>query len=349
MRIALISRAEETHQLLRRAARAQGAEVCCWLKQVEGALARFSRDPPDLLVLEVGAIGGGALQATRLFAERVTSPVLLVAHAGGQRMEEVAECLAAGATDVAVLPSAPTAEDGAHVDALAAKIRTMQRLSRSQPPAAIPSVLQRVGARRRRPLLVAIGASTGGPQALAEILTLLPKPCPAAIVVAIHMGEAFVPELASWLSATTGIRAQVAQRGQRPEAGRVCIAGTDDHLVMRADGSLDYTRQPIDAPYRPSIDVLFESLAAQYRDSGVAVLLTGMGRDGASGMLSLRRRGWSTIAQDETTSTVYGMPRAAAEIGAASSILGPEGICAAISAAIDERAGRVLHAFDSSH
>jgi len=340
VRIALISDSARTLELLRRAALAKGAEVCGRFGQAESAIARFSEDPPDLFVVEVGAIDGGALRAMRLLAARVTSPVLLAVHAVHPRMDEVAECLSAGAVDVAVLPSA---EDRAQVDALAGKIRTMQRLSRA--PRDPGTSRREVGSvSRSGALLVAIGGSTGGPQALAEVLTRLLKPCPAAILVAIHIDKAFVPELASWLSAATGIRVDVAERGQWPEAGRVRIAGTDDHLVMRADGSLDYARDPVDAPHRPSIDALFESIATHHRDPGVAVLLTGMGRDGASGMLSLRRRGWVTIAQDETTSLVYGMPKAAAEIGAASSILALDRICPAIAAAISERSRRSEHA-----
>lgn len=106
-----------------------------------------------------------------------------------------------------------------------------------------------------------------------------------------------------------------------PRAGEVLIAGTNDHLSMISGGSFRYTAEPADTPYRPSVDVLFSTLAAHWKKPGVAVLLTGMGRDGAKGLLSLKEQGWHTIAQDEKTSVVYGMPAAAAEKGAALRIL----------------------------
>ena len=109
------------------------------------------------------------------------------------------------------------------------------------------------------------------------------------------------------------------------------MAGTDDHLVMRPDGTLVYTREPVDNPFRPSVDVLFQSLARHWRRPSVAVLLTGIGRDGAEGLLELRRAGWHTIAQDQTTSVVYGMPQAARQIGAAMEILPVHAIADAVT------------------
>jgi chemotaxis response regulator CheB len=99
------------------------------------------------------------------------------------------------------------------------------------------------------------------------------------------------------------------------------VAATNDHLVLRQNRKFDYTREPADSPYRPSADILFSSLAAHWPRPSVAVVLTGIGRDGAQGLLELRNAGWHTIAQDEASSVVYGMPQAAAEVGAAAEIL----------------------------
>ena len=103
----------------------------------------------------------------------------------------------------------------------------------------------------------------------------------------------------------------------------VLVAMSNDHLVIRSDGRFAYQKEPIEEPYRPSVDVFFHSLVSHWRDPGVAVLLTGMGRDGGKGMLALRRAGWHTIAQDEATSVVWGMPGAAAAAGAERIGLGP--------------------------
>jgi two-component system, chemotaxis family, response regulator WspF len=115
-----------------------------------------------------------------------------------------------------------------------------------------------------------------------------------------------------------------------PEANTIYIAGTNDHLIMGDDLAFHYVAEPKDNPYRPSVDAFFLSIAHHWPGKGVAVLLTGMGRDGAQGLLSLRKAGWYTIAQDEKTSVVYGMPKAAAQIDAAKEILPIERIAEAV-------------------
>lgn len=178
------------------------------------------------------------------------------------------------------------------------------------------------------PPILAIGASTGGPKALADILLALPADFPAAVVVVQHMDPAFNAGLNTWLKGQSVLPLTVARHGERLQAGRVYVAIGGDHMVISADGLLHYTAEPSDAPFRPSVDALFESLANQKLCSGVAVLLTGMGRDGAHGLLALRQAGWNTIAQDASTSAVYGMPKAAMELGAAEMMLPLQNIAA---------------------
>src|SRR5262249_8492032 len=131
----------------------------------------------------------------------------------------------------------------------------------------------------------------------------------------------FAPSLARWLQSHSKLPVQLALAGDILSYGRVLLAGTDDHLVLRPDYCLDYTADPGANPYRPSVDVFFGSLAVNCNHPGIAVLLTGMGCDGAQGLLELRRRKWHTIAQDKASSVVYRMPRAAADINAAAEIL----------------------------
>jgi two-component system response regulator WspF len=125
---------------------------------------------------------------------------------------------------------------------------------------------------------------------------------------------------------------RVVEAGDALTAGVVQIARTNDHLVLRPDLRLDYTAEPRDYPYRPSVDVFFHALASRWPHRATGLLLTGMGRDGAEGLLALRRAGHATIAQDQATSAVYGMPRAAAELNAAESILPVEQIGAVLRA-----------------
>jgi two-component system response regulator WspF len=180
--------------------------------------------------------------------------------------------------------------------------------------------------------LLVVGASTGGPKALCDLLLPLPRDWNAAAVVVQHVDVAFAPGLASWLADRTGRPVRVAEHGQRPQPGEVLLAATNDHLVMATGGSLEYRPEPRDVFFRPSVDVFFESVAAHGPKSGVAVVLTGMGRDGARGLAALRHKGWHTIAQDEATSVVWSMPRAAIDAGAACEVLPVARMPAAITA-----------------
>ena len=133
-----------------------------------------------------------------------------------------------------------------------------------------------------------------------------------------------------WLQSYSCLPVRLAQDGEEVKAGEVLLAGTDDHLTLRRDGRLVYTADPVDYPYRPSVDVFFHSLAVAWPHPGIAVLLTGMGNDGAQGLLRLRQLGWHTITQDQASCVVYGMPKAAAELRAACQVLPLAQIPAAI-------------------
>jgi two-component system chemotaxis response regulator CheB len=179
--------------------------------------------------------------------------------------------------------------------------------------------------------IVAIGASTGGPAALLDILRGLPR-LPAPVLIVLHIGELFGKAFAEWLDEQTPHRVSNARDGEPllGGVGRVLLAPPGKHLVIRG-GALRLTNDSERHSCRPSIDVLFESVAVEYGSAAVGCLLTGMGRDGASGLLEIRRAGGSTIAQNEATSVVYGMPREAALLGAAERILPLGEIAASIA------------------
>ena len=179
----------------------------------------------------------------------------------------------------------------------------------------------RVGTAPLRPPLVVIGASAGGPAALAALLKGLPPAFPAAIVIVQHVDKRFTEGMAQWLTGQSSLPVRLAREGDRPEVGTALLAAGDGHLVMRVDGRLGYVCEPRDHAFRPSVDVFFHSVCEQWPGSVVGVLLTGMGADGASGLKALRLKGRHTIAQDQATSAVYGMPKAAAIAGAAVDIL----------------------------
>jgi len=165
----------------------------------------------------------------------------------------------------------------------------------------------------------------------------LPADVNAAMVIIQHIDKEFSNDLAIWLGTHCPLKVKVATPGCRPETGTVWLAGTNDHLVLTKHGTLDYRVEPAECFYRPSVDVFFKSVAAHWSPPGTAVLLTGMGRDGGEGLLALRRCGWRTLAQDEATSIVYGMPRAAAQLNAAEKILPLSAIADAIMQGIEKR------------
>jgi two-component system, chemotaxis family, response regulator WspF len=169
--------------------------------------------------------------------------------------------------------------------------------------------------------LVAIGASAGGPSALAVVLKGLPEDFSAAIVIIQHVDMQFATGMAEWLSEHSALPVRVAAEDDRPVGGCVLLAGTQDHLQLKAPDRLGYTPDPREYLYRPSVDVFFESVSRHWRGGAIGVLLTGMGKDGALGLKVLRDKGYHTIAQDEASSAVYGMPKAAARLKAAVDIL----------------------------
>jgi chemotaxis response regulator CheB len=173
---------------------------------------------------------------------------------------------------------------------------------------------------------VAIGASAGGPGALAAILERLPLSFPGAIVVVQHIEARFALGLVSWLGGRSPLPVRVAVDGDSPVPGTVLVAASDDHLVLTMAGTLQHVVTPMGTSHRPSIDVFFRSVAAHWRDRKVGVLLTGMGSDGAQGLLAMREAGAATLAEARETCIVYGMPKAAAELGAATEIARLENI-----------------------
>lgn len=323
MRIGLITDSPAISQEVRFALKASDEFQLIWIAKKESEVfQKIQADQPDILMLKLPAapMGGGKL--IRALMEQSLPGVLLLDTAGGSG--EVFAALGAGAMDV--VPFSPALSPETRSRNLRKKLGIVARLrNRSRHAPRLPAV----------PRLVVIGASTGGPHALALLLAGLPADLNAAVLVAQHLESSFAFALAQWLNAQVPLLVRVAAEGERPQAGIVYLAGTDDHLVITPRLSFAYTPEPAAIPYRPSVDVLFESVHQHWpRNSrsfpGVAVLLTGMGRDGARGLALLCQDGWRTIAQDEKSSVIYGMPKAARELNAASRILALEAIAPAI-------------------
>ncbi|MNS96461.1 Chemotaxis response regulator protein-glutamate methylesterase [compost metagenome] len=245
-----------------------------------------------------------------------------------QNVHRVFEAMGHGALDVVDTPALGAGDPKEAAAPLLRKILNIgwligQQRSNTLRPMAAPL---RESAQRQG--LVAIGSSAGGPAALEVLLKGLPREFPAAIVLVQHVDQVFAAGMAEWLSSASGLPVRLACEGEQPQPGQVLLAGTNHHIRLLKNGTLAYTAEPVNEIYRPSIDVFFESVARYWRGDAVGVLLTGMGRDGAQGLKLMRQQNFLTIAQDQHSSAVYGMPKAAAAIEAAVEIRPLERIAA---------------------
>lgn len=244
--------------------------------------------------------------------------------------------LSLGALDVVGVPVSPGAgfwSDLAKRIKLLAKVQVVRHLGLPERALARKPGGARDDLRRERGPgfpLVAIAASLGGPRALHAVLRALPQDFPAAICVCQHITEGFSASLARWLSSETGRVVEEATDDRPLCPGETLIAPAGLHLKVTSQGRAQLSKGARQMGFRPSCDVLLTSAAESFREQASGVVLTGMGRDGAEGLLEIRRRGGFTIAQDEGTSAVFGMPAAAIEIGAASQVLPLEKIAAAL-------------------
>jgi two-component system response regulator WspF len=296
------------------------------------AVALARADTPDLILMDLCMPGTDGVEATRRIMGESPCAILVVTATVAGHLSKVYQAMGYGALDATDTPTLGSRGEIAGAALLLHKIETIGKLL-DKPTQAMgrergvlsagshaPPSLAGVTAPKLSPLVV-LGASTGGPQAVAEVLSRLPATFKAGIIIVQHVDSAFAPGLGNWLSEQSHRRVTLAAEGQRPAAGEIVLSGTNDHLVVGDDQRLHYCDEPRDSCYRPSVDVFFTSAAENWPRPGVAALLTGMLRDGALGLLALRRRGWRTIAQDESSSVVWGMPKAAVEIGAAEEVL----------------------------
>ncbi|MHC4400147.1 MAG: chemotaxis-specific protein-glutamate methyltransferase CheB [Planctomycetota bacterium] len=328
MRVAIVNDLRLATEVLRRVVLSDPAHEIAWTAvDGEEAVRRCGQDPPDVVLMDLVMPVMDGAEATRRIMQRSPCPVLVVTATVAGNYALVCEALGHGAYDAVCTPSLGDASPSEAGAELLRKLTSVDRIRRHLGSRGQSAVAPTSGPRESTPPgrpakipLVAVGASTGGPQALERVLSKWPREFPAGVVVAQHIGADFVGSLVQWLSERCPLGVRLASPGDSPQPGTVLVAGTNDHLVMTANRTLAYTPDPVDSPYRPSVDVLFASLAEHWPWPSVAVVLTGIGRDGADGLLRLRGAGWHTVAQDEATSVVYGMPQAAREIGAAARV-----------------------------
>lgn len=311
-------------------ARDRAIEVVGTARDGLEALEKVAELRPDVMTLDLimpELDGLGVLRGL----PKESPPAVVVVSISQAESELVVEALQNGAVDLVTKPSSLATDRLYELSAeLVAKVKdAAQSIPRLRPATALGTAAESVGlARPRGPAgagarLLVIGTSTGGPQALTQIFSALPAALPVPVAIALHIPAGYTAPLAARLSQLGGTRILEARDGMEFRPGEGLIAPGGQHLGVRADGPrlrAAVSREPLDAPHHPSVDVLFESAARHAGSGTVGLILTGMGDDGLRGAGAIRRAGGRMLAESAASCVVYGMPRSVIEAGLADAV-----------------------------
>jgi two-component system chemotaxis response regulator CheB len=325
-----------------------GLEVVGQARDGEQAVKLAAHLKPDVITMDVHMPKLDGLEATRRIMAETPTPIVVISAIDPKDVKMSFEAMGSGALAILAKPSGPTAADFTErAGEIVSTVRTMAgvrvvkrrpRLTAAAPQAAshrpqatvpaspasaVRSPLSAVPASttRRRIELVAIGSSTGGPDALGKIIGALPETAPVPILIVQHITVGFHQGLVDWLNTVTPLTVKLGEEGHLPVRGEVILAPGEHHMSVDGTKRIRLTTESPVRGHRPSATHLFRSVASVYGASALGVILTGMGDDGADGLVELRRAGGWVIGQDEATCVVYGMPREAAVRGAVSEVL----------------------------
>ncbi len=336
IKVLVVEASERARSLqLRLLALAPEIEVLGTARDGAEALDFLKRLKPDVVTMALHLPRLDGIETTRLIMESCPLPIVIVDGNDPSDIPIGLAAVKAGAVAVVALPSGLSPPDdeaaGQHflqTIRLMSEVKVVRRRSRTAadaPPASsdpVPVVGPGVADVR----IIAIGASAGGPPVLQSILAGLAPELPVPILVVQHIDAAFVPGFASWLGATSNLPVRIAAAGERARPGHVYLPPGDHHLGVSSGGSLDVNQNAPVNGHRPAVSYLFRSVSGIFGAHAVGVLLSGMGADGAIELRTMKDRGAVTIAQDEESSLVFGMPGEAIRLGAASHVLSPEKI-----------------------
>ncbi|HVK84855.1 MAG TPA: chemotaxis response regulator protein-glutamate methylesterase [Kofleriaceae bacterium] len=311
-------------------------EVVGQAKDGKEALAQVAKLRPDVITMDFNMPGMNGAETVREIMRTHPTPVVMFSAHTKQGAKETFDALAAGAVDFVTKPAGEVSVDLSKI--AGALIEKVTEAAQSRPRVAAPPVPARASgpiaavtptgavppSRATIPGTGAFGAprvcviaiSTGGPAALSEVIPSLPESLKLAIVVVQHMPAGFTAHLADRLDAASKVAVREAQAGDRPLPGMVLIAPGDRHLEFDDRGMIVLTDGPLVNGCRPAADVTMQSAAKVFGRRSLAVVMTGMGKDGTAGALAIKRADGKTLAQDQATSVIYGMPRAAVDAGA---------------------------------
>lgn len=299
------------------------------------AVEKTARLMPDLVLMDyhMPSLNGG--EATQKIMENTPTPIVITsASLEPDDLAPAFEATRLGALAVVRKPTDPTSPDFDKMASeltrtlkLMSEVKVVRRRQRVQDESAGP-VQPAKGASVS---ILGVAASTGGPSTVAQVLTLLKKPLPVPIMIVQHMTEGFLTGFATWLSDRAGIRVRIAVDGEVPQAGYAYLAPDGFHMGVDRRRRIHLRGDMPENGFRPSADVLLRSLSEHYRGEAMGVILTGMGADGVEGLRRIREAGGLTVAQNEESCVVYGMPREAVRRNAAEFVLSPPDIALLIN------------------
>jgi two-component system chemotaxis response regulator CheB len=304
------------------------------------AIEATRRLRPDVITMDIVMPRMGGVEAIRSIMSELPTPIVVVT-ARDPAESWVFDAMEAGALTVLVKPDGPRspsfdrqASQLVATVKLVAAVRAVRHPRRGEDSRDVDVRSVMTGDERGTPRdaeVVAVAASTGGPAALAHILRELPGDLPVPVLVVQHIAPGFEHGLAKWLTEIGSLSVRVAAAGEQARPGAVLLAASGAHLGITRSGKITVSNEGPIGGFRPSATFLFRSVARAYGRRALGVVLTGMGSDGAAGLVDLRRAGAYVIAQDEATSSVYGMPGAAVAAGATDCVLPIRGISGAIA------------------
>lgn len=303
----------------------------------ERAVRLTARLRPSIVVMDaVMPVLDGFEATARIMADTPTPVLVVTAALDPNDVALALRSIEVGALAVVPKPVWPTSEaDRRRNTAFARRVVTLSGVSvirrRTVGDPQVESHAARIERPRGRQVdIVAMAASTGGPQSIHRILQRLPARLPVPVLIVQHIAEGFVDGFVRWLDGSTPLDIKVAEHGERLRASTVYVAPDGRHLTVGPKGSVHLTDGAPVEGFRPAADVLFESVAAVYGPAGVGVVLSGLGQDGLAGVLSIHAAGGCVLSQDETTSAVFSMPGAVVAAGIADVVAAPEDLAASI-------------------
>jgi two-component system chemotaxis response regulator CheB len=289
------------------------------------AIDKVKRLKPDLITMDVEMPVLDGIKALEVIMREAPTPVIMVSSLTRLGAEATMRALELGAVDFVAKTAGPISNIGGISADILAKCRSAVRANVTQltkPQVKVTPIVNLLLPRQRgigfEEHIVAIGTSTGGPRALQEIITRLPGNLPCGVVIVQHMPPGFTKSLAERLNSLSALEVKEAEHNDVIRPGLVLIAPGDYHMTVEREGTkkvVKLNQSPIIGGHRPAVDPMLESVAKVYGQQAVGVILTGMGHDGAKGIQAIKQQQGYTIAEDQSTAVVFGMPKSAIELG----------------------------------